>query len=93
MTPGQCRAARALLNWSQADLGKRATLAKWSVVTFENGKSDKMHPNHVKWLQRAIESAGVRFVEFDTETGVVWPTKRTEPDEEALSCEPIMADG
>lgn len=62
----QVKAARALLDWSQDDLAKAAGLSKPSINTLErrlaNPKADTMRA-----IQRALEEAGVEFIE---DTGV-----------------------
>ena len=40
-TPAQCRAARALLNWSQQDLVAHSKITKKTIADFERGAT---HP-------------------------------------------------
>jgi transcriptional regulator with XRE-family HTH domain len=37
LSPAQCRAARALLNWPQEDLVARAKITKKTIADFERG--------------------------------------------------------
>ena len=37
LSPAQCRAARALLNWSQEDLVRHCKITKKTVADFERG--------------------------------------------------------
>jgi transcriptional regulator with XRE-family HTH domain len=64
MTPSQCRAARALLNWTQQQI---ANVARVSVVTIRNFENEKSTPQRATLdvIQRAFESAGVEFTNGD----------------------------
>lgn len=59
---GQVRAARAMLNWSQGELAKRANVSRGTVAAFENEQKDPW-PQNLAAIERALEDAGVRFVE------------------------------
>ncbi|MFH3481646.1 helix-turn-helix domain-containing protein [Xanthobacter variabilis] len=61
MTPAQCRAARALLDWSQQQLADAATVGNATIRNFESGKSEPRNAT-LNVLQRALEAAGVIFV-------------------------------
>ena len=61
MTPGQCRAARALLDITQPELAELAELGLSTVVDFEKSRRDVSRLVVVS-LQRALEEAGVRFI-------------------------------
>jgi ribosome-binding protein aMBF1 (putative translation factor) len=63
ISPAQLRAARAWLNWSQAELAKAASVAKAVVNRYEQGYSVP-HAESMKKAQKALEAAGIRFV-FD----------------------------
>jgi transcriptional regulator with XRE-family HTH domain len=82
LTPKQCRAARIFLDWTQKDL-EEATRAQGkdkigkgrddyvSAVTigeFERGQTDPKVSTLLK-LQRALERAGIIFIEPTTEHG------------------------
>jgi hypothetical protein len=69
MTPSQCRAARGLLNWNQDHL---AFAAKVSVVTVRNFENEKSIPQRASLdvIRRALEGAGVVFVDEDGWAGV-----------------------
>lgn len=62
MTPAQCRAARALLDWSQSDLSARASVGKATIYKFETDKTEA-RPAIIAALQHALQNAGVEFVE------------------------------
>ena len=68
MTPAQCRAARALLDWSQQQLADAAKIGNATIRNFEGGKSTPQNAT-LDVLQRALESAGVEFTNGD-EPGV-----------------------
>lgn len=62
ITAEQCRAARALLDWSQSDLGKVVGLKGDGVIRhFEKGRQS---PSDEKLaaIQKALEKAGVEFI-------------------------------
>ncbi len=68
MTPAQCRAARGLLDWTQAQLAEATGLALATVVKFErNGRY--VPTGAIKALRLALEAAGVEFTNGD-EPGV-----------------------
>ena len=61
-TPGQIRAARALLDLSQADLAARA---QRSISTLKRAESDISSPTSAAALaaiRAALEAAGVEFI-------------------------------
>jgi transcriptional regulator with XRE-family HTH domain len=68
MTPAQCRAARALLDWSQGDLARRSDVAARTVRTFETGLRE-ISEAKLEALQTALEKGGVEFTNGD-EPGV-----------------------
>lgn len=61
MSPAQCRAARALLNWTQDEL---ATRSQASVVTIRNFENEKSAPQRgtMVLLEQAFDRAGVEFI-------------------------------
>ena len=64
MTPGQSRAARGLLNWSQAELAARSNLSESTIRDFEKGRRVPSI-NNVAAVRRALEAAGVEFIDGD----------------------------
>ena len=62
LEPTQCRAARALLNWSQDQLEAAASVAKKTIADFERG-SRQPYPRTVQAIRTALEAAGVEFIE------------------------------
>lgn len=61
ITPRQCKAARALLDWSQTKLAEAASVHFRTVHDFENGVR-KPIPSTLAALRRAMEEAGVLFI-------------------------------
>lgn len=57
----QCRAARALLDWTQADLSAATGLSKVTLRAFERG--GEMRESNRTLLRLAFEKAGVDFIE------------------------------
>ena len=57
----QSRAARGWLDWSQAELAKRAHVSLSTVRDFEKGRRTPI-VNNLDALRRAIEAAGVQLL-------------------------------
>lgn len=64
MTPAQCRAARALIDWTQPQLATAAGLGLSTVVDFEKARR-KISSDASSAIQRALEVAGVEFLGED----------------------------
>ena len=64
ITAAQCRAARAMLDWSRDDLAAAARVAKRTVVDFERGARSPIHST-LDVLRRALEAAGIEFLDGD----------------------------
>jgi hypothetical protein len=60
MAPAQCRAARALLDWTQPRLASRAEIGLSTVVDFERARR-LVSTEARAAIQRALEAAGVIF--------------------------------
>lgn len=58
----QCRAARALLNWSRKDLADAAKVAERTIVDFERGAREP-YERTLRDIREALEGAGVVFIE------------------------------
>jgi transcriptional regulator with XRE-family HTH domain len=61
MTPAQCRAARALIGWSQDELAAVSKVGKATIASFERGKRAP-YARTLEDLCAALASAGVIFV-------------------------------
>jgi transcriptional regulator with XRE-family HTH domain len=65
----QCRAARALLGWSQRDLAKAASVAIGTIVDFERGLR-RPYLRTLKDVREVLERAGVEFLNAADGKGV-----------------------
>jgi len=63
-TDAQCRAARALLNWTQEDLVAHSKIAKKTIADFERGVTGP-HAKTVAQITAAFEAAGIQFLNSD----------------------------
>jgi transcriptional regulator with XRE-family HTH domain len=61
MTAPQCRAARALLNWSQPQLAQAADLGLSTIVDLERERR-KVSERAISAIRTALEAAGVEFL-------------------------------
>ena len=61
-TAAQCRAARALLDWNQAELSERANVALSTVRRFEKSANQPI-ANNLAAIRSALEFAGVIFLD------------------------------
>jgi predicted transcriptional regulator len=70
VTPAQCRAARALLGMTQADLSERSGVAVTVIARFE---SDASTPRAASFRQliAAFSKAGIVFLDADGVSGVI----------------------
>ncbi|WAJ27397.1 helix-turn-helix domain-containing protein [Antarcticirhabdus aurantiaca] len=59
--PGQSRAARGLLEWSQTNLAEAAGVSLSTVRDFESGKRTPV-PNNLRAMVDALEKAGVILI-------------------------------
>jgi DNA-binding transcriptional regulator YiaG len=62
MTPEQCRAARAWLEWSQDVLAKTGNVGVSTVRDFEAGRREPTR-NNLAAMTAALEAAGIAFVD------------------------------
>ncbi|EJC85263.1 hypothetical protein Rleg4DRAFT_7752 [Rhizobium leguminosarum bv. trifolii WSM2297] len=61
LSPAQCRAARALVGWSEDDLSSVSKIAKQTIADFEAGT---LPPSEriLQDMKRSLEDAGVLFI-------------------------------
>jgi len=64
ISAGQCRAARALLDWSRETLAEASRVGLRTLVDFERG-ARKARGVTLDALRRAFETAGVEFTNGD----------------------------
>ena len=62
ITVEQIRAARALLDWSQADLAARSGLSQTGVARIENG-TNKPNSKTLAKIQTAFDAADIEFID------------------------------
>ncbi len=69
MTPEQCRAARAWLEWPQDQLAKAANVGVSTVRDFEAGRREPTR-NNLAAMKVALENGGVSFVDGPKTIGI-----------------------
>lgn len=62
LTASQCRAARALLAWSQTDLCDAAKVGRATLANFESEKSTP-YDRTLRDIRTALETAGIIFID------------------------------
>jgi transcriptional regulator with XRE-family HTH domain len=60
ITPSQCRAGRALIDWTQPELAKASGLGISTVVDFERERR-RVSDDAVSAMRSALERKGVEF--------------------------------
>ncbi|HXP05894.1 MAG TPA: helix-turn-helix transcriptional regulator [Stellaceae bacterium] len=61
MDPAQCRAARALLDWSQSDLMVHCGASQKTITDFERGLT-RPYRRTLDAMVAAFEAAGIEFI-------------------------------
>ncbi len=80
ITGRQIRAARALLNWKQEMLAERALVALTALKRLESERGLLVHESTRDQVRRALEAAGVLFIDSDRGRGVMLLNEQpTEP--------------
>ena len=64
LTPAQCRAARALLNWSQEELVRHAKITKKTIADFERGATQPRRQT-LDQILAAFEAVEIEFTNGD----------------------------
>jgi transcriptional regulator with XRE-family HTH domain len=64
ISPSQCRAARALLNWTQKELALKVGVAVKTIRNFETGRR-KPHGLSRGAIRQALQEAGIEFTDND----------------------------
>jgi predicted transcriptional regulator len=62
--PGQSRAARALIDWTQADLAKASGVSQITIKKIERGIGDP-RVSTLAAITRAFDGAGITFLDAD----------------------------
>lgn len=62
ITPGQCKAARALLEMTQAELSDESGVSALTISYFETGKRNPTHGT-LSLLSHAFKRVGVEFID------------------------------
>lgn len=62
ITPEQCRAARALLNWTQQELAARTKVSDVTLGKFERGKV-RLKDSTAQLLRMVFEAEGVILID------------------------------
>ncbi len=62
ITPGQCRGARAVLEWSQEQLATEAGVNRMTIADFEQGKRSPLR-NNLVMIRQAFEQQGITFID------------------------------
>ncbi len=75
ITPAQCRAARALLDWNQRRLADAAGVGINTLRDFEGDKRKPINNNLIA-IAAALEAHGIRLVNADDWIGVMRKDKR-----------------
>ena len=75
ITSNQCRAARELINWTQADLQKKSKLGIETIGNFERGTGNPTQRT-LDDIKRAFEDAGIEFIEDEKMEGLKSLKKR-----------------
>jgi len=71
ITGRQVRAARALLNWKQEMLAEKALVALTALKRLESERGLLVHESTRDQVRRALEAAGVMFIDSDRGHGVM----------------------
>lgn len=61
LSAGQCRAARALLDWTRETLAERSKVSRAAIADFETDKR-QVRERTTDDLIRAFEAAGIEFI-------------------------------
>ncbi len=61
LTPATCRAARALLGWSQDELARQSGVGRVTIADYERGKTQLIRGN-VALIVEALAAAGVEVL-------------------------------
>jgi transcriptional regulator with XRE-family HTH domain len=69
ITPKQCKAARDLLGWTQANLSERSEIGESTIADFERGVRTPF-ARTLRDIRIALEEDGIKFINEDDAIGV-----------------------
>jgi len=69
ITPKQCKAARDLLGWTQANLSEKSEIGESTIADFERGVRTPF-ARTLRDLRIAFEEAGIEFINEDKVVGL-----------------------
>ena len=69
ISPGQCRAARALLDWTQDELARKVGVALRTIRDFENSRRQPLKVVRTA-IQQAFEQSGIEFLDDHAALGI-----------------------
>ena len=58
-----CKASRALLNWTAAELSEASSIPVDTLRSFESGRTKALSRDNEILVVQALESAGIQFLE------------------------------
>ena len=79
ITSRQVRAARALLFWTQSMLADKALVALTALKRLESERALSVHEATRDRVRRALENAGIVFIESDRGRGVMVANEPPKP--------------
>jgi transcriptional regulator with XRE-family HTH domain len=79
LSPAQSRAARALLDWSRAELAAKSGVSQATLADFESSKPRNLHSRTLEDIRRTLEAAGIIFIAENGEGPGVRLRKGTSP--------------
>jgi len=82
ITGRQVRAARALLFWTQETLAEKALVALTALKRLESEHGLPVQETTRDRVRRALENAGILFIESDRGRGVMLLHERPKPSKE-----------
>ncbi len=90
LTPAQCRAARALLDWTQSQLSAATSISAVSIRAFERG--GVMREANKVTIVHAFLEAGVEFIPENGGGAGVRLKHRTTPRDEGLHASKLTSE-
>ena len=61
LTSSQCRAARAMLEWSRIALAEKSQVSERTIIDFERGARTPQNSTKLA-IKTALEKAGIEFI-------------------------------